>query len=194
MAQMIPETIRSSATVGERLLFNTLKDYLPDDYIVYYEPDINGKIPYFVIIGPDLGLIVLEVKDYTQNTLLYIGNDEWTIRDLTNGIMKVKNPLKQAREYAFHISDKLKKDKNLIHLEGKYQGNLVFPFGYGTVFTRLKQEHFIRHDIYSVIQSQFVLVRDEIDPDDELFAEEILMEKLIGIIDNMPFALVDEYL
>ena len=43
MAITIPETIRSSATTGERLLFRTLKTYLPDDYIVYYEPDILGK-------------------------------------------------------------------------------------------------------------------------------------------------------
>ncbi|WP_302053251.1 hypothetical protein [Bacillus sp. FJAT-29790] len=36
MAFTIPETIRSTATAGERLLFRTLKSYLPDDYIVYY--------------------------------------------------------------------------------------------------------------------------------------------------------------
>ena len=79
MAITIPETIRSSATIGERLLFRTLKTYLPDDYIVYYEPDILGRRPDFVIIGPDLGLVVLEVKDYTKNTLLQINHDEWHI-------------------------------------------------------------------------------------------------------------------
>ncbi|MCT2534764.1 hypothetical protein NC661_04505 [Aquibacillus koreensis] len=36
MATTVPETIRSSATAGECLLFSTLKDYLPDDFIVYY--------------------------------------------------------------------------------------------------------------------------------------------------------------
>ncbi len=63
MAVTVPETIRSSATSGERILFRTLKEYLPDDYIVYFEPEIQGTRPDFVIIGPDLGLIVLEVKD-----------------------------------------------------------------------------------------------------------------------------------
>ncbi len=32
MAHTVPETIRSSATTGERLVFRTLKRYLPDDY------------------------------------------------------------------------------------------------------------------------------------------------------------------
>ena len=45
MAITVPETIRSSATAGERLLFRTLKAYLPDDYIVYFEPEILGKRP-----------------------------------------------------------------------------------------------------------------------------------------------------
>lgn len=75
MAMTMPETIRSTATTGERLLFRTLKEYLPDDYIVYYEPEILGRRPDFVILGPDLGLIVLEVKDYTKHTLLHVNQD-----------------------------------------------------------------------------------------------------------------------
>ena len=43
MAITVPETIRSSATTGERLLFRTLKTFLPEDYIVYYEPEIRAN-------------------------------------------------------------------------------------------------------------------------------------------------------
>lgn len=41
MAYMIPETLPRGATVtaGERLLFGTLREHLPDDYIVYYLVD-----------------------------------------------------------------------------------------------------------------------------------------------------------
>lgn len=66
MAYMLPESIPRKATAGERLLFHTFKEHLPDEYIVYYEPEINGKRPDYVIIGPDLGIVVLEVKDYTE--------------------------------------------------------------------------------------------------------------------------------
>ncbi|MEJ8546648.1 nuclease-related domain-containing protein, partial [Brevibacillus borstelensis] len=68
MAYMVPETIPRGGTAGERMLFECLKNHLPSDYIVYYEPEIRGRRPDFVIIGPDLGLVVLEVKDYTSNT------------------------------------------------------------------------------------------------------------------------------
>ncbi|MEH7392795.1 3'-5' exonuclease [Bacillus sp. JJ1474] len=178
MAFTIPETIRSTATAGERLLFRTLKSYLPDDYIVYYEPEIHGKRPDFVIIGPDLGLLVLEVKDYTKNTLFQINQDEWTLVTSSGVQTKTKSPLKQARENVFHIVDALKKDRNLVHLEGKYQFQLKFPYGFGTVFTRLFQKDFIENGLYSVVEPSLCLTRDEIDPDKEAFSEENLFEKI----------------
>ncbi|AEH47524.1 3'-5' exonuclease [Parageobacillus thermoglucosidasius] len=181
MAYTIPETIRSSATAGERLLFRTLQTYLPDDYIVYYEPEIRGRRPDFVIIGPDLGIVVLEVKDYTLSTLLQINNDEWTIINRAGEQVTVKSPFKQARDNAFHIVDVLKKDKNLVHLEGKYQFQLKFPYGYGVVFTRLTQKDLVKKQLYPVIDPNLCLMRDEIDPDKESFSEEVLFEKILNM-------------
>ncbi|MGM0901836.1 MAG: 3'-5' exonuclease [Bacillota bacterium] len=181
MAITIPETIRSSATAGERLLFRTLKLYLPDDYIVYYEPEILGKRPDFVIIGPELGIVVLEVKDYIKNTLLQVNHDEWHIV-ASNGEQSVqKSPLKQARDNMFHVVDVLKKDKNLVQLDGKYKFQLKFPYGHGAVFTRLYSKDFIQEGLYTVIEPEFCLTRDEIDPDKEGFSEEVLMEKIMNM-------------
>lgn len=181
MAYTIPETIRSTATAGERLLFRTLKEYLPDDYIVYYEPEIHGRRPDFVVIGPDLGLLVLEVKDYTKNTLFQLNHDEWTLVTSSGEQTKTKSPLKQARENMFHLVDHLKKDKSLVQLEGKYQFQLKFPYGFGTVFTRLFQKDFVENGLYSVIEPELCLTRDEIDPDKEAFSEEILFEKITNM-------------
>lgn len=178
MAYMVPEYIPKNATAGERLLFETLKRYLPSDYIVYYEPEIRGRRPDFVIIGPDLGLVVLEVKDYTKSTLHQINQDEWMLHTSAGETRTVKSPLKQARDNARLISDQLKKDKNL--LQG-LSGYLKFSYGYGTVFTRLKQEDFIKLGLYNVIDPSFVLCRDEIDTEDEGFSSETLMEKLFGM-------------
>ena len=181
MAYTLPETIRSTATAGERLLFRTLKEYLPDDYIVYYEPEIHGRRPDFVVIGPDLGLLVLEVKDYTKNTLFQLNQDEWTLVTASGEQTKTKSPLKQARDNVFHIVDHLKKDKSLVQLEGKYQFQLKFPYGFGTVFTRLYQKDFVENGLYSVIEPDLCLTRDEIDPEKEAFSEENLFEKIINM-------------
>lgn len=178
MAYMVPETIPRKATAGERLVFESLKRYLPSDYIVYYEPEIRGRRPDFVVIGPDLGIVVLEVKDYTKGTLHQINHDEWILRNTAGEMVTVKSPLKQARDNAMFISDRLKKDKNLVQEGTTF---LKFPYGYGTVFTRLKQEDFIKYNLYEVIEPQFVLCRDEVDPDDEAFSADILIEKIHGM-------------
>ncbi len=188
MAYTIPEAIRSSATAGERLLFRTLKTYLPDDYIVYYEPEIHGKRPDFVIIGPNLGLVVLEVKDYTKNTLFQLNHDEWILHTSSGEQRKTKNPLKQARDYVFHIADVLKKDKNLVQLEGRYQFQLKFPYGFGAVFTRLHQKDFIENGLYAVVEPSFCLTRDEIDPEKDGFSEENLIEKILNMF-TIPYRL-----
>ncbi len=181
MAITIPETIRSSATTGERLFFRTLKTFLPDDYIVYFEPDIQGRRPDFVIIGPDLGIVVFEVKDYTKNTLFQINHDEWHIVASTGDQTIVQSPMKQARDYMFRIVDVLQKDKNLIEVDGKYKLRLKFPYGHGVVFTRMSSSDFITDGLYSVIEPNQCLTRDEIDPDKEGFSEEVLMEKILNM-------------
>ncbi len=188
MAITIPETIRSSATAGERLFFRTLKTFLPDDYIVYFEPDIQGRRPDFVIIGPDLGIVVLEVKDYTKNTLFQINHDEWHIVATSGDQTIVPSPMKQARDYMFRIVDVLQKDKNLIEVDGKYKLRLKFPYGHGVVFTRMTSSDFIKDGLYSVIEPNLCLTRDEIDPDKEGFSEEVLMEKILNMF-VVPFRL-----
>lgn len=178
---MVPEVIRTSAAAGERLLFRTLKEYLPSDYVVYYEPEIQGSRPDFVLIGPDLGLVVLEVKDYTKSALFEIDREEWQLHASGGQMETVMNPYQQARESLRHIAGELKKDVSLIQQEGKYQGQLKFPHGFGTVFTRMKQKDLIEYSLYDVIAQEFVLCRDEIDPEDEGFSADSLIEKIHGM-------------
>lgn len=61
MAFMIPETIDDiyNVTNGERKVFKLLRDLLPNSYIVWYEPEITNRCPDFVVLGPDIGLVVL---------------------------------------------------------------------------------------------------------------------------------------
>lgn len=68
MATLIPEFLPAKSPQGERDLARTLKR-LPEDWIVYHEPDIQGRRPDFVILAPDLGVFVIEVKDWKMSTV-----------------------------------------------------------------------------------------------------------------------------
>ncbi|WP_046216486.1 3'-5' exonuclease [Paenibacillus wulumuqiensis] len=183
MAYMIPETIRGKATAGERTLFNTFKKHLPDDYVVYYEPHIYGKRPDYVIIGPDLGLLVLEVKGYTENTLYKLTPTEWQLHTKkgTATLETVINPISQARSYSFDIYDKLKKDRNLLQQTGTYANRLKFRYGHGVVFTDMKQTDIVRNEIHRCIHMPLLLTKEEIDPKDQYFDKDHLINRLNGM-------------
>ncbi|MEA5467033.1 nuclease-related domain-containing protein [Leptothoe sp. PORK10 BA2] len=64
MALIIPDAIPSKASQGEQLLFKILSTQLPDNFIVWYEPRVKDLYPDFIILGPDFGLLILEVKGW----------------------------------------------------------------------------------------------------------------------------------
>jgi len=61
MAKISPDRILSKESQGEKDTYELLKR-LPDNYWVYYHPIINKQHPDFIVIAPDLGIIVIEVK------------------------------------------------------------------------------------------------------------------------------------
>uniref|UniRef100_UPI0034378FA5 nuclease-related domain-containing protein n=1 Tax=Okeania sp. SIO2F4 TaxID=2607790 RepID=UPI0034378FA5 len=58
------------ASRGEKRLFKILRDELPDDFFIYYEPNIKGSYSDFIILSPELGLLILEVKGWSANQIL----------------------------------------------------------------------------------------------------------------------------
>lgn len=62
---------------GERKVFVALRDHLPEDYLVYYDIPVDGWHSDFIIVGPDLGLAVLEVKDWRRNAIAVHSSAGW---------------------------------------------------------------------------------------------------------------------
>jgi hypothetical protein len=157
---MIPTNIGRSATQGERTLFSLLKETLPDDCVVYYEPFIEGKKPDFILIIPHLGVLVLEVKDYKLGTIQSATSEEWVIQS-SGKFDKVKSPLNQARDYAFLIANKLKKDPFLMASENGLS-RLKFPYGFGTVFPKLSRLDYITSGLDEVLPDHLALFEDDL--------------------------------
>lgn len=143
MAYTIPETFPpQSGTPGERRVFKALRDHLPEDYLVYYDIAIGGRHPDFVVIGPDLGLVVLEVKDWRLSSIGGVTEDGVVLRK-ESGESLVKHPVRQVREYVLMIVDRLKKRSLL------YDGqNLAFRWGYGVVFPLLKKKELEKQSLF----------------------------------------------
>lgn len=165
MATVIPSinTCKFDST-GERRFARLLEAKLEDDYLCWYNVPIGPARlhPDFIILHPQRGVIILEVKDWRLNTIKSVNNHVATL--IVNGNeIKVKNPLEQARDYAMAVADILKNDPQLVWAEGKSQGKLLFPWTYGVVLTNINRHELEQaaQDIGEVIQPHRVICKDE---------------------------------
>ncbi|NJM98757.1 MAG: AAA family ATPase [Phormidesmis sp. RL_2_1] len=165
MAQMIPETIPSHASQGEKLLFQVLQERLPDNFLVWYEPTIRRLLPDFIILGPAFGLLILEVKGWYAGNVELASHDFFQVRREREGKTKIEsyaNPLKQGHGYFATVADKMVGFPLLCRPEGKYQGTLAFPIGVGAIMSNITAAQSREHALYPVLEQPAVAYRDEL--------------------------------
>ena len=167
MAVMIPERLPSNATQGERRTF-ALLEKLPDDCICYYEPVIGERYPDFVVIIPELGVLIIEVKGWYRSQLERADTRDVSIRQ--DGIVQVhKHPVRQAREYKFELMNACKLSRHashLLHPDGRREGNFIFPFGHMALMSNITRDQ-VRQGDFDVADGVFgdgkMVMRDEMD-------------------------------
>ena len=115
MAQFFPT--RSACrfdTSGERRLAERLEKKLEDDYLCWFNVPVGPKAlqPDFVVLHPQRGFLVLEVKDWKLETIHAM--DRSTAQIFVDGQIKsVTNPMMQARVYALEVATALQKDAQM---------------------------------------------------------------------------------
>jgi len=177
MAEMIPDRMPPGTSIGEKRLFEILQR-LPDDCIVYYEPIIAGRYPDFVVILPDLGLLILEAKGWLLNHIVKADSHDVTV--LEGGIEKAcKHPVRQARDYMYGLMDVCRRHSEYLSLvdpDGKHKGRFIFPFGHCAILTRITGEQFAAHttgDLESVFPPSLVRTADALQSWGQLSADEL---------------------
>lgn len=118
-------------TPGERVVYEALQ-LLPPECIVYSEPKVTyrseERYPDFVIVYHMWGVIVLEVKDWTD-----ISDCDQRGAWLSGGDVYKTSPVQQARGAAQVLENMLKRDRNL----QSYAGGLDFFYAYAGVLPYL---------------------------------------------------------
>lgn len=164
MAELIPSlnSCVGRMQAGERRFAWRLGSHLEDDYLCWYELPVGKRQRYsdFIILHPNRGLLLLEVKDWKLDTIHAIDRVSTTL--LTpHGLKAVSNPLEQVRQCAYQLIDRLQKDPQLVHAEGRYLGNLVFSYGYGVVLSGITRKQFEATDLGEVLPEHQTICKDE---------------------------------
>ena len=106
--------LRPPLTEGEEALLRFLDENLPEAWNIYAQPYVNDMRPDVVVVKPEVGLVVYEVKDWTlthygfegQRLIARTSCEEWLEED----------PLTKSRWYAeslfkqFLVSDEAELD------------------------------------------------------------------------------------
>ncbi len=177
MALTVPDCVPSKASSGEKRLFQILRDELPDDCYVWYEPNVKGLYPDFIILGPTLGLLILEVKGWSASQILRASDQHFEIEQPDGQIEVQQSPLRQAKNYQDTLMNKLKGCSILCQDDGDYQGKLAFPIGVGAIMTNITEAKARDENIYSILEKPQVVYKDELLEWDGI-GERALMKRL----------------
>ena len=165
MAQIVPDILPRTASAGERRLHGVLRR-LPAACVVYYEPMVGDRCPDFVIICPELGLLVIEVKGWRSGDIL--AADDRTVQVVAEHGRPVRkvHPLRQARDYMFALMDRCRSHPAigpLLRPDGFHENRFLFPFGYFALLSNLTAAQLKAHpagDLTAVFPAHRVLPRD----------------------------------
>lgn len=178
MATLIPaiNSCLSRMTTGEKRFAYRLEDKLEDDYLCWYDVSIGERTqhPDFVIFHPSRGLLILEVKDWKLETLKRIDKQHASIV-VRDEVKTVLNPLEQARQYMYAVTNKLERDPQLVWPSGSLKGRPFFPYGHGVVLTNILRKQFEEAGIDEVLPAHLVICQDEMteSADVETFQERL---------------------
>lgn len=156
--------VLSRATAGEKDVLQALARHLEDDYAVWHNIPImgSGREPDVVVLHPQRGLLIIEVKDWRRQTILDANPMQVTIRT-ERGPVGETHPVAQARGYMLELTHQLEKYPELLQKEGKHQGKLLIPWGWGAVLSRIKRTDVATDpSFYAVFEPHKVLLQDDL--------------------------------
>lgn len=162
---MIPDDIQVFTTPGERIFYRFLQRCAqPDDkYIAWYQPDIAGREPDFILYAHDAGLVIFEIKDWALDQIVDADPQFFTLR-IEGKEERRKNPLYQIREYFGEVMDKIKKDGHLVSKDAHSYGQVKVTVNSGIVFPNINKHEYEQKGLQHVIPSERIFFWDDLHP------------------------------
>lgn len=158
MAAFIQNDKLHSKSKSETVVWNKIKEKLVGrDIICYFRYPLyssigeNKKEPYILLLDKELGIIIIETKQFTINNIENIQDDKWEMKDY---YIKYCNPKEEAEDYLYTIKSKFDKDRFLRNkIKGKYF--IALP-----EITKLKWEEKrygkIADELYIIFKDDFI--------------------------------------
>jgi hypothetical protein len=120
------ERFRVPLEPGERCLLDFLLHHLDGNYEVYVQPFLNGDRPDLVVVRPNAGVLVIEVKDWH---LRHYRNPQGGLAswELQENSARIRSPLAQVETYKQNLYE--------LHIDQLFERNIKDKRYFSTVQT-----------------------------------------------------------
>ena len=154
-----------TATVGERAFYNRIKSFfLGEQHVLgYFEPDIGGIHPDFLILSPKYGILLIEIKDYSEKYLTTISKTGKWGRLKHEKLVSIDNPFDQLYQYWRVIKNRV----NLCH----FPEEIEIPIIRLVVFSQISQNGHVAEKIRKITPNKIHLCFKETLSRDDNFKE-----------------------
>src|SRR5438067_11987264 len=101
--------LRQPLTAGELQVFEFFDRHLDPAWEIYIQPHLNGLRPDFVLLHPNVGIAVFEVKDWNLDAMPYFVRNEcgspslWSTHQHGKPFRVRDNPVEQGARYKREI-------------------------------------------------------------------------------------------
>ncbi len=160
------EGLRQPLTTGEHLVLTYFLANLPESWEIYIQPHLNGLRPDFVLLHPENGIAVFEVKDWDLDAMEYFAEIGAKSGPKLMA-RKEKNPFLIERQNPVPKIDLYKEEIYALYCPrlpvgqgfGAITAGIIFPFAHDEAVTRLLapfQKHYGHHEypsLYPIIGS-----------------------------------------
>ena len=127
--------LRQPLTPGEKMVFDIFNQHLGPKWEIYIQPHLNGLRPDFVLLNPDVGIAVFEVKDWNLSAMHY-GIDErngkppllWAEKDGKRFSLQKDNPVEKVHLYRNEIFELYCPRLNRRAGFATITAGIIFPF------------------------------------------------------------------
>ncbi len=134
----------STATSGEKVVFNRLKDVFSENSnaFIYFEPELGGLRPDFLVLSPEVGILIVEVKDYDSIFLSTITQSGFWTQVKENQTIQLSNPFDQLYQYWRVAKDRIN--------HGHFPFGIDIPIIRVVVFSKISKESYLHEKICEI--------------------------------------------
>jgi superfamily I DNA/RNA helicase len=155
MAVLIPsrevvDKAKQKPTEGEIALLEFLAVYFGDHVEVYFQPCFNGDRPDIVLMSPKLGVIIIEVKDWSLESYSIDFDNKWSVKIINQ---RVKSPFQQVYAYKKNFFD--------MHVNGLLEKCLKSPRFFRIIKTYVYFHRATKQQISSLYEPHLARLQEQ---------------------------------